>query len=58
MGTKKQPESKDTLVLSIRFPKGLIKRIDRLADREMRTRANMIVYLLTTAADNAEKEAK
>jgi metal-responsive CopG/Arc/MetJ family transcriptional regulator len=45
----------DSLVLSLRLPAKLVKRLDTLAERELRTRVNMIHVLLQEALDIREK---
>ena len=45
----------DSIVLSIRLPAKLVKRLDTLAERELRTRVNMIHVLLQEALDNREQ---
>jgi metal-responsive CopG/Arc/MetJ family transcriptional regulator len=45
----------DSIVLSLRLPAKLVKRLDTLAERELRTRVNMIHVLLQEALDNREK---
>jgi hypothetical protein len=46
----------DSVVLSLRLPAKLVKRLDTLAEQELRTRVNMIHVLLQEALDNREKE--
>jgi metal-responsive CopG/Arc/MetJ family transcriptional regulator len=46
----------DSVVLSLRLPAKLVKRLDTLAERELRTRVNMIHVLLQEALDSREKE--
>ena len=46
----------DSIVLSLRLPAKLVKRLDTLAERELRTRVNMIHVLLQEALDNREKD--
>lgn len=55
---KQQADSKtdDSSVLSLRFPKSLVKRLDKVAEREMRTRANLIVFLLTKGLEEQERK--
>ena len=45
---KKKQES-GTLVLSFRLPEQLIKRVDLFAEKELRSRVNMIHVLLEEA---------
>jgi len=45
----------DSIVLSLRLPAKLVKRLDTLAETELRTRVNMIHVLLQEALDNREK---
>jgi metal-responsive CopG/Arc/MetJ family transcriptional regulator len=45
----------DSIVLSLRLPAKLVKRIDTLAERELRTRVNMIHVLLQEALDTREQ---
>ena len=42
-------------VLSLRLPEKLIKRLDTLAERELRTRVNMIHVLLHEALEKREE---
>jgi metal-responsive CopG/Arc/MetJ family transcriptional regulator len=44
-----------TLILSFRLPELLIKRVDREAEKETRTRANMVQVLLQEALDARDK---
>jgi metal-responsive CopG/Arc/MetJ family transcriptional regulator len=46
----------DSVVLSLRLPAKLVKRLDTLAERELRTRVNMIHVLLQEALDSREKD--
>jgi metal-responsive CopG/Arc/MetJ family transcriptional regulator len=46
----------DSVVLSLRLPAKLVKRLDTLAEQELRTRVNMIHVLLQEALDSREKE--
>ena len=46
----------DSIVLSLRLPAKLVKRLDTLAERELRTRVYMIHVLLQEALDNREEE--
>ena len=46
----------DSIVLSLRLPAKVVKRLDTLAERELRTRVNMIHVLLQEALDNREKD--
>jgi metal-responsive CopG/Arc/MetJ family transcriptional regulator len=50
----KQPER--SVVLSLRLPEKLVKRVDTLAERNLRTRVNMIHLLLQEALDKREQE--
>jgi metal-responsive CopG/Arc/MetJ family transcriptional regulator len=43
-------------VLSLRLPEKLVKRVDTLAERNLRTRVNMIHLLLQEALDKREQE--
>jgi len=46
-----------SMVLSLRLPEKLVKRVDTLAEQELRTRVNMIHVLLHEALEKrAEKE--
>src|ERR1039458_9481305 len=45
----------DSIVLSLRLPAKLVKRLDTLAERELRTRVNMIHVLLQEALNNREQ---
>jgi metal-responsive CopG/Arc/MetJ family transcriptional regulator len=45
----------DSIVLSLRLPAKLVKRLDTLAERELRTRVNMIHVLLQEALDSREQ---
>jgi metal-responsive CopG/Arc/MetJ family transcriptional regulator len=45
-----------SIVLSLRLPEKLVKRLDALAERDLRTRVNMIHLLLQEALDKREKE--
>ena len=46
----------DSIVLSLRLPAKLVKRLDTLAERELRTRVNMIHVLLQEALDSRERD--
>ena len=43
-------------VLSIRLPEKLVKRLDTLAEEELRTRVNMIHVLLQEALEKREEK--
>ena len=45
-----------SIVLSLRLPEKLIKRLDTLAERELRTRVNMIHVLLHEALEKWEEK--
>lgn len=46
-----------SIVLSLRLPEKLVKRLDILAEQELRTRVNMIHLLLQEALERrAEKQ--
>ena len=45
-----------SIVLSLRLPEKLVKRLDTLAERELRTRVNMIHVLLHEALEKREQE--
>ena len=45
----KQIATSGTLVVSFRAPEVLIKRLDKLAEEEQRSRANLIIRILTKA---------
>jgi metal-responsive CopG/Arc/MetJ family transcriptional regulator len=45
-----------SIVLSLRLPEKLVKRLDTLAERELRTRVNMIHVLLQEALEKREEE--
>jgi predicted transcriptional regulator len=46
------------VVLSIRLPEKVVKRLDTLAEGELRTRVNMIHVLLQEALDKREQGHK
>jgi predicted transcriptional regulator len=43
------------VVLSFRLPKQIIERVDKYADRETRTRINMVTVLLQEALARRDK---
>lgn len=43
-------------MLSLRLPEKLVKRLDTLAERELRTRVNMIHVLLQEALEKREEK--
>jgi metal-responsive CopG/Arc/MetJ family transcriptional regulator len=45
-----------SVVLSLRLPEKLVKRLDALAEQELRTRVNMIHLLLQEALDKREEK--
>jgi metal-responsive CopG/Arc/MetJ family transcriptional regulator len=45
-----------SIVLSLRLPEKLVKRLDALAEQDLRTRVNMIHLLLQEALDKREHE--
>jgi metal-responsive CopG/Arc/MetJ family transcriptional regulator len=45
-----------SVVLSLRLPEKLVKRLDTLADQELRTRVNMIHLLLQEALEKREEK--
>jgi predicted transcriptional regulator len=45
-----------SIVLSFRLPERLIKRVDLHAEKETRTRVNMVQVLLQEALDRRDKE--
>jgi len=45
-----------SIVLSLRLPEKLVKRLDALAEQDLRTRVNMIHLLLLEALDKREHE--
>jgi CopG-like RHH_1 or ribbon-helix-helix domain, RHH_5 len=47
-----------TVVLSFRLPERLVKRVDTHAEKETRTRTNMVQVLLQEALDERDKEKK
>ena len=47
-----------TVVLSFRLPERLVKRVDIHAEKETRTRTNMVQVLLQEALDERDKEKK
>jgi metal-responsive CopG/Arc/MetJ family transcriptional regulator len=47
-----------TVVLSFRLPERLVKRVDIHAEKETRTRVNMVQVLLQEALDERDKEKK
>jgi hypothetical protein len=47
---------KDSVVLSLRLPAKLVKRLDALAEEELRTRVNMIHVLIQEALDHRETD--
>jgi hypothetical protein len=49
-------ESEPAIVLSFRLPVALIQRIDRLAEREIRNRVNMVHVLLLEAVTHREQK--
>jgi metal-responsive CopG/Arc/MetJ family transcriptional regulator len=50
----KTQEKEKTLILSFRLPELLIKRVDSEAEKETRTRANMVQVLLQEALDKRQ----
>ena len=48
-------KSDESVVLSIRLSKNLVNRLDKLAQREVRTRANLIQFLLTKGVEAQQK---
>ena len=53
MDMKQQERS---IVLSLRLPEKLVKRLDTLAERELRTRVNMIDVFLQEALVKREEK--
>jgi metal-responsive CopG/Arc/MetJ family transcriptional regulator len=45
-------------ILSFRLPKKLVARVDKHADRETRSRINMVIVLLQEALDKRDKTRK
>jgi len=45
-----------SIVLSLRLPEKLVKRLDTLAEQELRTRVNMIHVLLQEALKRREEK--
>ena len=47
-----------SIVLSLRLPEKLVKRLDAIAEKELRTRVNMIHLLLQEALEKRGQEDK
>jgi metal-responsive CopG/Arc/MetJ family transcriptional regulator len=56
MATTKSTETH--LVLSFRLPRRLIDRVDKHADRETRSRVNMVQVLLQEALDKRDSKTR